>query len=89
MFEEIDIARNGPAVTYTEEDGLPLRYGMTNTDVNTFLDGSGFGNEETSLNNNEPNARGSEYLMKLKQLLPSIFDEFEYGDLERLIKIYN
>ena len=26
---------------------------------------------------------GNEYLSKLRQLLPSVFDEFEQGDLER------
>ena len=83
MFEEIDIARNGPAVTYMEEEVLPLRYGMANPDINTFIDRSGFSNEESNLNNNEQNTRGAQYLTRLKHLLPSIFDEFEYGDLER------
>ena len=43
------------------------------------IEGSG----DSTENNKDTTLQGAEYLTKLRQLLPSVFNEFEPGDLEK------
>jgi len=78
LSEPIDIEASSPPGTFVNEN----RHKME--DKKSILPGENpFGNEESYQRNKETELRGAGYLTKLKQLLPSVFDEFEQGDLER------
>ena len=56
-----------------------------------FVDVDSFGAQQFNLHNKVSSSqRGKEYLSKLKNLLPSVFDEFKHDELERYCNItYN
>ena len=55
----------------------------------SIVDVNSFGNEQFNIHKKETsNQRGAEYLSKLKNLLPSVFDEFKHDDLERYLNMY-
>ena len=78
MSEPIDIIASPPPSTFVNEDRHKLERQKS---ILPFKNPSG--NEDSNQRNKETKLRGAEYLTKLKQLLPSVFDEFEQGDLER------
>ena len=48
------------------------------------IEGSGdLRSGDSNENNKDTTLQGAEYLTKLRQLLPSVFNEFEPGDLEK------
>ena len=86
-LEEIQSALNRQTVSGEEEYNHPIRIGVHHTndhlrdDENDFVDFTN--SKEPNSNNKKSSIRGVQYMTRLQELLPSIFDEFEQGDLER------
>ena len=85
--QEIQVDLNRQSVPDEVEYNIPLRVGMHHANGHLKDDGNSFidfkNSKEPNLNNKESNIRGVQYMTRLQELLPSIFDEFEQGDLER------
>ena len=78
LSESIDTSSDRPSNPVMSEG----RHSTGNTNI-VLNDEHALGNDETNQHNKETKLRGEDYLTKLKQLLPSVFEEFEQGDLER------
>ena len=74
---------NKPLRRLTEEIDKDIGY-KNEKHQSAFVDVDSFGAQQFNLHNKvSTSQRGKEYLSKLKNLLPSVFDEFKHDELER------
>ena len=81
---------NKPLRRLTEEIKKDISY-KNEKHQSAFVDVDSFGAQQFNLHKKVSSSqRGKEYLSKLKNLLPSVFDEFKHDELERYFDIsYN